>query len=109
MRVAVIDHDLGGGRMRAGRCWLRLLIVAVAFVTSQGARAEPGQRAAAVHPQTPSQRARDPAPKAPPKRKPGMVGTLMFITPASRTLVVDCPLERGMFRLGVWATDTTRI
>jgi hypothetical protein len=39
----------------------------------------------------------------------GYVGTVVAVTPESRTLVVDVPLRETVLRVGAEVTDTTRI
>jgi hypothetical protein len=39
----------------------------------------------------------------------GYVGTVVAVTPESRTLVVDVPLGEEVLRIGAEVTDTTRI
>jgi hypothetical protein len=39
----------------------------------------------------------------------GYVGTVVAVTPESRTLVVDVPLRETVLRVGAELTDTTRI
>lgn len=53
--------------------------------------------------------------KAPPEKpaaaeKPaGLVGTIVAVVPASRTLVVDVPLGKEVLRIGAEVTDKTKI
>lgn len=42
-------------------------------------------------------------------RAAAYVGTVVAVTPESRTLVVDVPLARDVLRIGAEVTDTTRI
>jgi len=50
------------------------------------------------------------APEKPAVEKPaGLVGTVIAVVPASRTLVVDVPLEKEVLRVGAEVTETTKI
>lgn len=43
------------------------------------------------------------------KKPAGLVGTLVAVTPASRTVVVDVPLGKQVLRIGAEVTDRTKI
>ena len=43
------------------------------------------------------------------KKPAGLVGTVVAVTPASRTVVVDAPLGKQGLRIGAEVTDRTRI
>jgi hypothetical protein len=51
-------------------------------------------------------------PKAAPasaEKPAGLVGTIVAVVPASRTLVVDVPLGKEVLRIGAEVTDKTKI
>jgi hypothetical protein len=51
---------------------------------------------------------KEPVPAAAEKRA-GLVGTILHVTPESRTLVVDVPLGKDVLRIGAAVTDKTKI
>jgi hypothetical protein len=49
------------------------------------------------------------APATAPEKPAGLVGTIVAVTPESRTLVVDAPLGTEVLRIGAVVTETTKI
>jgi hypothetical protein len=45
----------------------------------------------------------------PGEKSDGLVGSIVHVTPGSRTLLVDVPLGKDVLRIGATVTDTTRI
>ncbi len=103
---------------RTGLTWLWVLGVALVvsglpLSRAQGGETKAEQPAAAPgekKAETPAATPAAPAEKSAVTRVPaGLVGTIVSVEPNTRTLVMDVPRGKGVFTVGAWATDQTRI
>lgn len=84
---------------------LALSLVALPLAAALAGEAEKKEAAPAKEGEKAAAPEKPPAPEKP----AGLVGTVIAVVPASRTLVVDVPLGKDVLRIGAEVTDQTKI
>lgn len=84
---------------------LALSLVALPLAPAPAGEAEKKEPAPAKE----EEKAAAPEKPAAAEKPAGLVGTVIAVVPASRTLVVDVPLGKDVLRIGAEVTDKTKI